>query len=63
MLCSINMQKIQLRIPYILGCANITKFDIYNSEQCKIWKPCNLLDFVIFLALNIKNSAEMHFWF
>jgi hypothetical protein len=31
--------KFQLKIRYNVGCAKITKYDIRNSEQCKLLQP------------------------
>jgi hypothetical protein len=45
--------KFQLEIPYNIGCAKITKYDIRNSEQYKISKRQNLSDFVIFVEPRI----------
>jgi hypothetical protein len=45
--------KFQLKIPYNIGCAKITKPDICSSEQCKVSKRQNLSDFVIFIELRI----------
>jgi hypothetical protein len=43
--------KFQLKIPRNMGCAKITKSDMCSSEQCKLSKPPNLSDFVIFMEL------------
>jgi hypothetical protein len=45
--------KFQLKIPYNIGCAKITKPDICSSEQCKLSKRQNLSDFIIFMELRI----------
>jgi hypothetical protein len=45
--------KYQLEIPCNMGCAKITKSDICSSEQRKLLKRQNLLDFVIFMESQI----------
>jgi hypothetical protein len=45
--------KFQLEIPYSVGCAKITKSEICSSEQCKLSKPQNRSDFVIFMEPRI----------
>jgi hypothetical protein len=41
--------KLQLKIPYIRGCAKMTNSDIYSSEQYKHSKSQNQSDFIIFI--------------
>jgi hypothetical protein len=56
-----NHANFQVKIPYILSCAKMTNYHIYNSEQCKFLKSHNQSEFDIFVQTRILGISSSNF--
>jgi hypothetical protein len=56
-----NPANFQVEISYILSFTKMTKYDIYNSEECRFSNSHNLSEFIIFVQPKILGISSPNF--